>query len=108
MHYTAPYNGSHNGSHNGAAQPWLQDTVRNFFEQLLWDGRPPVQVSSPEAQDGAPRSPMTMAVKDFFATVPWDGKPVIAAPLSPLEFQAEAPPTPDSSAATLDDFFDSF
>ncbi|PSN20608.1 hypothetical protein C7271_01405 [filamentous cyanobacterium CCP5] len=102
-HHTLP----NHGFSNGSGQAWLQNSVRNFFEQLMWDGRPPLQFSSSEAKDSHNISPMTIAVKDFFTAIPWDGQPTIAAPLSPLEFQSAKTPPVDNSA-TLDDFFDSF
>lgn len=94
--------GNGNGTHNGVAQAWLQNSVRSFFEQIYWEGRPPIPDS-----DAGGGSAMTLTVQDFFASFPWDGQPQVASPLSPLEFQPQESP-PEDDSMTLDDFFDLF
>lgn len=96
----------HNGS-GSAFQPWLQDSVRTFFETLAWDGRQLTPAPSGPGNGSQPgESAMTMRVSNFFSSIPWEGQPTIAAPMAPLEMQVEMDSPSDS--LTLDAFSDLF
>ncbi|MBD2260508.1 hypothetical protein [Pseudanabaena sp. FACHB-2040] len=90
-----------------ASQPWLQDSVRTFFELMAWDGRPPQVASHEPTDDPSGESLMTMRVSTFFGTLPWEGQPVIAAPVAPIEMLSDAPAAAGDSL-TLDLFSDLF
>lgn len=97
---------SANGSHAAPAQPWLQASVRSFFETMIWDGRPAVVLPA-GGSSPAGESPMTMTVEAFFSAIPWEGQPVIAAPVAPFELLVDVP-EPASDDMTLDAFSDLF
>jgi hypothetical protein len=90
-----------------AVQPWLKDSVRDFFEGFAWTGqaRPSAKTGGSGA-DGASGSIMTMAVGRFFETISWEGQPTIGVPIAPIEAQPEPEPVEDS--LTLDGFSDLF
>lgn len=100
-----------NGSSHGL-NGWLSKSVRLFFEAYNWEGQILTPVA-PENLDVADilglAQPQTLglsiSVSQFFANFPWEGSPVIAAPIAPLEIQAEVA---DESSLTLDAFSELF
>ncbi|HEY9763757.1 MAG TPA: hypothetical protein V6D07_14590 [Trichocoleus sp.] len=100
-------NESQKPSSGATCQPWLQDSVRTFFETLAWEGQPAIPVlSNVGSANSSAESPMTMQVSSFFSSIPWDGQPIIAAPVAPLELQVELGTSNDT--LTLDAFSDLF
>ncbi|WP_017297021.1 hypothetical protein [Nodosilinea nodulosa] len=96
---------SHATNSSEAAQPWLKETVRAFFQAVPWDGR--TVLTAPKLGAAArSESTMTMTVGDFFEHIAWDGQPTIGVPIAPLE---AAPATATSDLdLTLDGFSDLF
>lgn len=97
------------GNGHGAAsvQPWLKDSVRDFFAGFAWTGQAQSSLSASGSHaDGASDSIMTMAVGRFFETISWEGQPTIGVPIAPMEAQPEPAPVEDS--LTLDGFSDLF
>jgi hypothetical protein len=96
-----------NGHGSMAVQPWLKDSVRDFFEGFAWTGqaKPSAKLGG-TSSDGASGSIMTMAVGRFFETISWEGQPTIGVPIAPIEAQPEPEPVEDS--LTLDGFSDLF
>jgi hypothetical protein len=96
-----------NGPGAMAVQPWLKESVRDFFEGVAWtgQGRSSAQTRG-NTSDAEPGSMMTMTVAKFFDTISWEGQPTIGVPIAPVEAQPEPQPVEDS--LTLDGFSDLF
>lgn len=80
-------------------------SVRDFFSAIPWTGQPlPTAWNQPSTGAVAPPETlgMNLSVRTFFSRFAWDGKPVVAAPLMPLEMQADVPSQEDD--LTLDGF----
>jgi hypothetical protein len=106
---------SSNGSKPQASSAWLQQTVRQFFNQFNWEDHTPeiqeLRRTTATASSSEPLS-LTLTVKQFFGSINWDGdaiasmsdpEPTYIEDLS-LDFADEPPATPDSDGFTLDDF----
>lgn len=99
------------GGGPGQRAAWSTLSVRDFFGAIIWTGdaaqEPWTQTAnaphpgSVEALDMA-----QMTVGDFFGRCPWSGQPDIAAPLEPLEAQADLFPSDDE--LTLEGFAELF
>jgi hypothetical protein len=96
-----------NGHGAMSVQPWLKDSVRDFFEGVAWTGQARSSAQAKGAgSEGASESMMTMTVSRFFDTFAWEGQPTIGVPIAPVEAQSEPEPVEDS--LTLDGFSDLF
>lgn len=96
-----------NGHGAMAAQPWLKDSVRAFFEGVAWTGQTMPSLAAHGANPGGDAgSMMTMTVSHFFDTISWDGQPTIGVPIAPIEAQPEPESIEDS--LTLDGISDLF
>lgn len=105
-------NGHRNGQRaSGEPAPWLQLSVRQFFEQCNWDGRaiapaPTVTDQLGTAPAAATSLNLALSVRQFFNEFPWEGKPTIAAPVifDALETDEDA----SGSDITLEDISNLF
>lgn len=109
MTYAVSLHTNGNGNGNGAShpsQPWLKQTVQQFFTAINWeDHAPEIQNLRLATVRGESQSlSLQLTVNQFLSAIPWDGDTVAVPPKPAIEPVSEA----ESNAFTLDDFSDLF
>lgn len=68
-----------NGAGSRRSPHQYRQTVRQFFEQLNWNGLPPLPAASGTTTATAVSLSYTLSIKEFCERFPWEGIPTVAA-----------------------------
>lgn len=91
-----------------ASAPWLDRSVRNFWQGINWENRPlvaaPVVEGNGQAIAVQPSFTLSLSVREYFAAIPWSGVPVVAAP-APAPVLEERKDTLEDFLSDISNFF---